>query len=1090
MPEGVYRSFTVSLRLRAVIVRAMRFGVLGPLTVWTDGGAVVPVPGRKVRTLLADLLVHEGRPVPADRLIDDLWGERPPGNPPAALSAKVSQLRRVLEDAEPGARALVVSRPAGYLLQADPQRVDALRFRTLLERARAQAAPAGKAAVLAEALALWRGPAFADFADETFPQAAAARLEELRLVAAEEHAEARLALGEHAALAGELGELAAAHPLRERLRALHMRALYGAGRQSEALGEFEKLRTALAEELGLDPGPELVALQRAILTQDPALDAPAAPRPASPPVPAPAARLRTNLPAPATSLIGREEEITELTERLATERLVTLTGPGGVGKTRLAVETAHRMAQAFRDGVWLVELAGYDRTTTAELADLVARVLEVHDIPGTSLAEALAARRLLLVLDNCEHVVEQAAELVEELLRAAPELTVLATGREPLSLPGEVVWHVPPLEVPDRHAEPDPEALAATGAVRLFVARASAAARDFRLDASNAAAVAVLCRRLDGIPLALELAATRVRALGVHGLVSRLDDRFRLLATGRRGTPRRQRTLQAMIGWSWDLLTEPERAVLRRLAVHADGCTLEAAEAVCAGADVPAEEVLDLLARLVDRSLVVMTDDAGPRYRLLESVAAYCIDRLDEAGEHAEVRARHRRYYIGLAELAEGELQGPRQGRWLGVLDGEAANLRAAFDDALAHRDAAGALRLANALSWYWFLRGRLGEARRNLTAALRLTGGPEASRARAAAWLVGFEALQGDLAGWAGRRDAALRLLEEAGDPAALARARWFLAFTGGEGADLAADEDLLDHAEDGFRACGDRWGRAAVACQRALHAHSRGDLAALRRHTERAARLFAQVGDRWGRLQAATWLGAHAELSGDLDRAERLQADALRQAEELRLWPDVAMLLGWMGWVAMLRGAHRTARERCKRLLRLADEQGHRPARDLAEVTLAWSAARSGDLETAEGLLQGQLASMDRDPGDAPPLHLTLVLTGLGQVAERRGDAELTWKHHHEALAIAARYDAPRDITFSLEGMAAARILANRPAEAARLLGTAATVRRAHGLTPNPAERADLDRLIERIRAALPGAEFEAERERGAALSPADWL
>ncbi|MBA9003941.1 BTAD domain-containing putative transcriptional regulator [Thermomonospora cellulosilytica] len=1062
----------------------MRFGVLGPLAVWTDEGAAVPVPGLKVRALLADLLVHEGRPVPADRLIDDLWGGHPPGNPPAALSAKVSQLRRVLEDAEPGARALVASRPAGYLLEADPQRVDALRFRALLERARGQAEPAGKAAVLAEALALWRGPAFADFADEPFTQAAAARLEELRLVALEDHAEVRLALGEHAVLAGELGDLAAAHPLRERLRALHMRALYGAGRQSEALEEFERLRAALADELGLDPGPELVALQRAILNQDPALDAPAAPAPVS------AVRAPTNLHPPATPLIGRDEAVAELTARLGAERLVTLTGPGGVGKTRLAVETAHRMSEAFRDGVWLVELAGYDRPTAAELADVVARVLEIRDAPGASLVEALAARRLLLVLDNCEHVVEQAAELAGGLLRAAPGLTVLATSREPLDLPGEVVWNVPPLEVPGRDAEPDPDALAAAGAVRLFVARASAAARDFRLDEGNAAAVAVLCRRLDGIPLALELAATRVRALGVHGLVSRLDDRFRLLATGQRGTPLRQRTLQAMIGWSWDLLTGPERAVLRRLAVHADGCTLEAAEAVCAGADVPADDVLDLLVRLVDRSLVVMTDDAGPRYRLLESVAAYCVDRLDEAGEHAEVRLRHRRHYVGLAERAEPELYGPEQARWLGVLDTEAANLRAAFDDAIAHRDADGALRLANALTWYWFLRGRLGEARRALAAALGLAGGPAAPRARAAAWLVGFEALQGDLAGWVGRRDEALRRLEKAGDPAALARARWFMAFTGGEGADLATGQELLDSAEEGFRACGDRWGEAAVLVQRALYVHSRGDLAALRRCTERAARLFDEIGDRWGRLQAATWLGAHAELSGDLDRAERLQADALRQAEELRLWPDVAMLLGWMGWVAMLRGDHRAARARCERLLRLAAEQGYRSARELAEVTLAWTAARSGELEAAEDLLHPLLESADRAPGDAPPMHLTLVLAGLGQVAERRGDADLTWKHYHEALTIAARYDAPRDTAFSLQGMAGARILAGRHAEAARLLGTAAAIRRAHGLAPGASERADIDRLTDLVRAALPEPEFGAEYERGAVLSPADWL
>ncbi|MCQ0005859.1 AfsR/SARP family transcriptional regulator [Actinomadura madurae] len=438
----------------------MRFGVLGPLAVWTDQGGLVPVPGLKVRALLADLLVHEGRPVPADRLVDDLWGDAPPGNPMGALSAKVSQLRRVLEDAEPGARTLVESRPAGYLLGADDERVDARRFQDLVGAARRAEEPKEKSALFAEALGLWRGPALADLRDEPFTRAAVTRLEELRLTALEEHAEVRLDLGEHGALAADLGDAVEEHPLRERLRAAHMRALYRAGRQNEALESYERYRTLLADELGLDPGAELADLQRAILRQDPGLDAPAP------------SRGRSNLPVPPTELIGRDGAVREIRARIGTDRLVTLTGPGGVGKTRLAIETAGGLVDAFADGVWMAELAGFERSTVPDLAEVVTAILDIRDAPGAPeaaldrLAAALGARRLLLVLDNCEHVVEQAAGLAELLLRRVPGVRVLATSREPLGLPGEVVWAVPPLDVPGDGDDP-----AAASAVRLFAAR-------------------------------------------------------------------------------------------------------------------------------------------------------------------------------------------------------------------------------------------------------------------------------------------------------------------------------------------------------------------------------------------------------------------------------------------------------------------------------------------------------------------------------------------------------------------------------------------------------------------------------------------
>jgi predicted ATPase/DNA-binding SARP family transcriptional activator len=1075
-----------------MIVAFMRFGVLGPLAVWTTAGELVAIPGLKVRALLADLLLHEGRPVPADRLIDDLWGEKPPRNPAGALSAKVSQLRRALEEAEPGGRKLVLSRPAGYLLQVDADAVDAHRFTSLIAEARQTDNSRATAALLADALALWRGPAFADFSDEPFTRAAIARLEEQRLTAREDQAEARLALGEHTQLGGELGDLLAEHPLRERLRAAHMRALYRAGRQSEALDSYQQLRTYLAEELGLDPSPDLAALHRAILTQDPSLDAPSGQR-------APATRPPTNLPTPLTDLIGRDGAVTEVRAQLETDRLVTLVGPGGVGKTRLALETATRLVASFTDGVWLVELAGLDRrgaqATIDALIEVVMTVLDIQDTttPGEPVAPidrltgALASRQLLLVLDNCEHLVEQVAELTELLLRAAPGLRILATSREPLALAGEVVWQVPPLEAPDRAAGADLALLEQSSAVRLFVRRAAAAAEDFTLNADTAQPVAVLCRRLDGIPLALELAATRVRALGVHGLVARLDDRFRLLATGHRGAPPRQQTLTAMIDWSWELLTGPERAVLRRLAVHADGCTLEAAEVVCAADDLQATDVAELLARLVDRSLVAVVHGTdGPRYRLLESVAAYCVERLHQAGEFEQVQQRHQCYYTDLAEEAEPHLHGPNQRQWLRRLDAEAANLRSTLDAAVERYPERG-LRLACGLAWYWFVRGRLTEARRSLEAALAAAdAAPAAVRAKAQAWHTGMELLAGDVADRAGRRDAALRLYDGVHDPHGRARAEWFLAFAVIDDGDLATAEALLNRALATFRALGDRWGVAAALATRARLAHVRSDLVALGRDGEQSAKLFGELGDRWGQLQANCWLGALAEMTRDYERAGRLHRDGLRMAEELGLWPEVSFRLAWLGWIAMQLGDYAQARELCEPAARLAVEQGYRPMQIFARMGLGFAARREGTLDLAETHLRSVLESTPQATGQGPALHLPLVLVELGFVAEQRGDVAAALTLHLNAFAIADKLDAPRDKTVALEGLAGALTLAGHHGHAAQLLGAAAAARESIALPLAPAERGDIDRATARAREALGEDGFDEAFERGGKLTP----
>lgn len=761
----------------------------------TDAGEPVVVPDTKVRALLLDLLVNLGRPVSADRLIDDLWGDQPPRNASGTLQARVSQLRTALARAEPGGRALVTHGPGGYTLAVSPEVVDSNNFERLV------GGSAGRVEVLQEALGLWRGAAYAEVADREFARAARDRLEELRLTATEDLLEARLKADVvRGALVGEVAQLVVEHPLRERVRGIQLRALYRAGRQDEALKAFAEYRELLAEELGADPGPELAALHQAILRHDPALTAGAAG----------AVSPGSRLPAPVNELIGREHLQAEAQALLEKTRLLTLIGPGGVGKTRLALELARdaaatgvgggdtaearagaaaaaasgaagraggeaagagepgasgRGAAAGASGaagggqVVLVELAA---VRDVDVLDAVASAVGLRDdvvgVPAPAvgeqlcqrLVEALDARPTLLVLDNCEHVVDAVADFIGILLAEAPGLRVLTTSREPLGLAGEHLLEVNPL---------GPDA-----AARLFRDRAAAAGAPVQTLTTDGAAVGVICRRLDGIPLALELAATRVRALGVQGLATKLDDRFRLLAGGR-GVPERQRTLRATIDWSWELLSAEEQTLLRRLAVHADSFSLEAAEEV---GELPAE----VLARLVDRSLVVST---GGRYRLLETVAAYSLERLVESGEEPRLRRRHSAYYVSLAEQAEPHLRGANQRLWLSRLDLESANMRLA----LQHASPATALRLVNAMAWYWYLRGRLSEARRALAAALAVPGPANAARAAATVWSVGFSATAADGSNLTAASEAALALYESVDDAQGRARAEWFLTAT-----------------------------------------------------------------------------------------------------------------------------------------------------------------------------------------------------------------------------------------------------------------------------------------------------------------------
>ncbi len=676
-----------------------------------EAGVPVPVRGAKQRTVLALLALHRGEPVSADRLIDALWGDGQVANPVNALQAQIGQLRRTL-----GATAILTS-DAGYALDLGPDDVDAARFEQLVAKGRRlleEGEMALASTVLGEALRLRRGEPLTEFAYVGFADAERAHLAELTLVAIETRAEADLALGRHGELVGELEALCREHPLRERLWELLMLALYRAGRQAEALRAYTEARNRLVDELGIDPGPALRELEARILAQDPSL---AAAGPAGlAAVPAPMAT--GNLREPLSSFVGRSAELQELSEAVRSSRLVTLIGPGGVGKTRLAVEAAATLRQEHRDGAWLVEFAGVtepDGVAPAVAGALGAAVAGLAGPPSPAstvelIVRYLAGRSLVVVFDNCEHVIDQAAALAETLAGTVPGLRLIATSREPLGVPGEVLVPVGPLALP--------------AAAELFADRARAVRPGFTADGQTRPVIDDICRRLDGLPLAVELAAARLRSLTLATLAERLDDRFRLLTVGARTALPRQQTLRAVVDWSYDLLFEDERRLFARLSVFAGGCGLDAAEAVCADDQVPAGEILDILSRLVDKSLVGRPD-AGrdTRFSQLQTLWQYGRDRLDESGEAGAMCARHAAYYRQMAEEAHEGLRGATGPMWRERLTSDLGNLRAALDWFIAKDDADAALSLASGMAWLWYINSDFVEGERWLSDALRATG-------------------------------------------------------------------------------------------------------------------------------------------------------------------------------------------------------------------------------------------------------------------------------------------------------------------------------------------------------------------------------
>ncbi|GKQ40338.1 BTAD domain-containing putative transcriptional regulator [Streptomyces sp. A012304] len=684
----------------------MRYRILGVAQAEDGPGTPIPIPGPRLRALLTVLALRPDRPTPTATLIDEVWADTPPHDAPAALQALIGRLRRAL------GKDTVLSSPGGYRLAAAEEDIDLFVFERLVREART-ALEEGDADTavhtLDAALDLWRGPALADLPDRT----AAARPEALHLEAARSRAEADLLRGRARDAVPRLTELISAHPYDEQLHVLLIRALRDTGRDADALAAYEAARRTLAEGLGTDPGPHLRALHTellnpTLLNPTPAPPSPSPRPPLAPRLPEPKGNIRPRL----TSFVGREPELAAIRSDLHRARLVTLIGPGGSGKTRLAEEAAAGLPQA-----WLVELAPLDRpeavpgavVSALGLRETVLMTTELaapQDDPVALLVEYCAPRSQLLILDNCEHLIGAAATLAETLLTRCPGLTILATSREPLGVPGESVRPVDPLRPDQAH--------------RLFADRAAAVRPDAAAVLQDEKAVAEICRRLDGLPLAIELAAARLRLLTPRQIADRLDDRFHLLTSGSRTALPRQQTLRAVVDWSWDLLDEPERTVLRELSVFAGGWSLEAAEAVCTG------PVADLLGALVDKSLVVAGPcerTGGMRYRMLETIHEYATERAAEVPEaRASADRRHRAWARALVERADPLLRSAEQLPWISRLETELDNIRVAIHRAHAAGDEDQATALCLAMGWFWWLRNYRHEGAEWTDRTLRLS--------------------------------------------------------------------------------------------------------------------------------------------------------------------------------------------------------------------------------------------------------------------------------------------------------------------------------------------------------------------------------
>jgi predicted ATPase/DNA-binding SARP family transcriptional activator len=1060
---------------------------------WAADGTPLDVRGVRLRGLLARLALGAGKPVSVETLVDGLWGSAAPSA--NALQSLVSRLRGSLPATE--SSISVQSGPAGYTLTIGPDCVDALQFEDLVRRGRGLIGsdPEKAWTLLTQADKLWRGDALADLRDLPFAAIEADRLAELRLAATQHLAEAAVGCGHAGQLITELERLAVVHPLRERLHELLIRALYADGRQAEALAAYERVRGTLADELGADPGSRLRDLHVAVLRGD-SVDPPAAttvgPAPAAP-------RPRSNLRAPLTSFVGRREDVTELARLLGDgTRLVTMVGPGGAGKTRLATETGRTLVEQSGDGIWFVELAPLG--DPADVAPAVLSALgasEYVDLPPTTLTpkhfptsraaterlvEVIADRRILLVLDNCEHLVQEVAGLVDSLLAACPRLRVLTTSREPLTIPGEHLHPVGPLGLPPEDHTADDE----YPAMQLFVDRARAVRPDFALTDANREAVAEICRRLDGMPLAIELAAARLRALTPLQIVDRLADRFRLLTSGSRTALPRHQTLRAVVEWSWELLDPDEQAVARRLSLFSGGATLEAAEQVCSDDNLPSEAVLGVLASLVDKSLVeAAADDRSVRYRMLETVRAYGAEQLKNAGEYERFRHAHTVYFSQLLRQARPKLRTGEQIQWIARLTADNENLLDALRTAIDTGSARTAVHLVSVLGEYWNMSGRPAEAVNWMQAALAVPG-PSAPLDRASSLML-----------------LALGTLSSGEDPEAvfpqavreLAEVRWMSRrhpivaasgvglFTSAMWAALRRDKAACFRELEAAREHSDPWVRNVGVMMAAMFRENEGDVEQMVADLAVAIDGFRELGERWGTSMALRGLSSYQGNIGDHAGALASLEEALSLLGELGTTEGVAQLLGQKAVSRMELGDLDGARADLQQALRMAEETGSRSGQAMAYLGMSRIARRTGRFDQAKELAELAYSMLDLKAERLAPHGQAMMLSELSRVSIARGELDLAAGYNRQAVALGLTTDDMPLTSVIVEGAAEVDQMAGDAELAARTLGLAAALRGMRSV-PNADVRAGFERLTGKL-----GEEaFEQAYGGGAALTRDD--
>ncbi|MFI7388400.1 ATP-binding protein [Streptomyces sp. NPDC049813] len=1096
----------------------MRYTILGPTQAHDDEGTPVPVGGPRLRALLASLALHTPRTAPVDALIDDVWADAPPTDAPAALQALVGRLRRSL------GKEAIASETGGYRLTATRADIDLYVFEGLVGEGTAALAaddPATATRILREALALWHGPALADLPEHTaVTRPETRRLEAQRLEATRARVAADLRLGRASELVPELRELTAAHPYDEPLRVLLIEALRATGRDADALAAYEETRRTLAEHLGTDPGPELTRLHAQLL----AVETPSTPRTplrTPPSAPAPPIPRTGNLRPRLNSFVGREPELAAIRSDLRGARLVTLTGPGGSGKTRLAEESAAPLSPA-----WLAELAPVDDpravpgavVSALGLRETVLKTSELsagpHDDPTALLVEHCAGRTLLLILDNCEHVIDAAAQLAETLLTHCPGLTILATSREPLGVPGESVRPVEPLP-------PDP-------AHQLFTERARTVNAGFD-PAADPAAVAEICRRLDGLPLAIELAAARLRLLTPRQIADRLDDRFRLLTGGSRTVLPRQQTLRAVVDWSWDLLDDRERAALRELSVFAGGWDLEAAEAVCAG---DAADVADTLGSLVDKSLLVATPQQAPhpatatamatvtatatatdgvggmRYRMLETIHEYASERAAETPQlRLDTRRRHIAYVRALVARAAPKVRSGEQLPWIHRLETELDNIRAALSrvtSAPGLVDEESAVALALDMGWFWWLRNYRPEALTWLEAIERLMPDrtapddpadpmywPRMNLRLLFLFLMTETRPQEAVASDADR--AYVKRVRAAFEPPNPQGARfpgiiWPFSLFLVESGRWSDIRPALDAAVANCRLHGGDW-EVGVTLMFRTHAavdtpgHMQGvddDLVELRDISRR-------VGDRWMRAQVCSAAGEAAIGRGRLAEAKAEYEEALRLAYEVGAYAETPFLMARLAEVAYREGDHLTA----EKALDVASEEAeqHGTLDTTAYVAMLRVHLALADGEPARARELCDLARTVAENGTPPPQFLAAL--GVAEARVRAVEAG-------PAAGLAVVVDALRDAVVQrcAESVRADLIdvgteLLARDGDLARAVRLSAAADALRGelarWMPERAEHAALESVA---RSGLGEVRYEAERAAGTTLTQQEIL